>query len=210
MSAPVRWIQVSAGVGPAECQWVVARVAAALQAEAEKSGLVVATLEAVRGDQPGTLASALLEVAGELPPGWLASWAGTVAWVGPSPFRPRHKRKNWFVAVDVLAAPTNTAFDPADVRCETMRAGGPGGQHQNKTESAVRATHGPTGLVAIAREARSQGRNRELALARLAAKLAERTAGAAADADAARRARHHTLERGNPVRTYEGPAFRRR
>ncbi len=214
MSAPVVWLQLSAGAGlggpPAECGWAVARVAQAIQAEAAKLGLEATVLEAVRGPEPGTLDSCLVELAGEPPPGWLASWAGTVQWVGTSPFRPHHKRKNWFVAVGVLAPPARMAFDLADVRFESMRAGGPGGQHQNKVESAVRATHGPTGVVAIAREARSQGRNRELALARLAAKLADQAAGVAAHAEAARRARHHELERGNPVRTYEGPGFKRR
>lgn len=61
-----------------------------------------------------------------------------------------------------------------ECRVETFRAGGPGGQHQNKTETAVRITHLPTGVVVTARESRSQHRNRETALARLRAELAER------------------------------------
>jgi len=62
----------------------------------------------------------------------------------------------------------------AECRVETFRAGGPGGQHQNKTESAVRLTHGPTGIVVTARESRSQHRNRLRALERLRAALEER------------------------------------
>ncbi|WP_420462404.1 peptide chain release factor-like protein [Candidatus Palauibacter sp.] len=62
----------------------------------------------------------------------------------------------------------------AECAVETFRAGGPGGQHQNKTESAVRLTHQPTGIVVIARESRSQHRNRQRALARLRAALEER------------------------------------
>ncbi len=62
----------------------------------------------------------------------------------------------------------------AECRVETFRAGGPGGQHQNKTESGVRLTHLPTGIVVTARESRSQHRNRKTALARLRAALEER------------------------------------
>ena len=62
----------------------------------------------------------------------------------------------------------------AECRIETFRAGGPGGQHQNKTESAVRLTHLPTGITVIARESRSQHRNRQVALTRLRAALEER------------------------------------
>lgn len=61
----------------------------------------------------------------------------------------------------------------AECRVETFRAGGPGGQHQNKAESAVRLTHEPTGLTVVARESRSQHRNRKVALGRLRAALAE-------------------------------------
>ena len=62
----------------------------------------------------------------------------------------------------------------AECRIETFRAGGPGGQHQNKTESGVRLTHGPTGIVVTARKSRSQHRNRQIALDRLREALAER------------------------------------
>jgi ribosome-associated protein len=61
----------------------------------------------------------------------------------------------------------------AECRVETFRAGGPGGQHQNKTESGVRLTHGPSGITVTARESRSQHRNRSVALTRLRAELAE-------------------------------------
>jgi len=91
------------------------------------------------------------------------------------------------------------------VRFEPTKASGPGGQHVNKTESAVRATHLPTGLSCVAREERCQHRNKELALVRLAQTIAGR--GAQAEADARRDAwtRHDALERGNAVRVYTGP-----
>ncbi len=204
------WVHVTAGVGPAECQWAVARVAEAIRAEAAGLGLVVEVLEAEPGEKPGTARSVLLEVDDVATPGWLGSWAGTVAWLGPSPFRPGHRRTRWFVGVAVLAPPPSTRWRSSELRVEAMPPGGPGGQHANKTASAVRVTHLPTGVSATAREARSQGRNRALAMARLAARLAEGDAAVAAEARTARWLAHHALARGNAVRTYEGPEFRRR
>jgi peptide chain release factor len=125
-----------------------------------------------------------------------------VQWTARSPFRPTHKRKNWFVGIDVLEPVDETHFDLKEVRWETMRAGGPGGQHVNRTESAVRVTHLPTGAQAMAMEERSQHRNRKLALARLAKKLAEVNSKRIGDAREERWRAHQGLERGNPVRTF--------
>ncbi|MEP2092981.1 MAG: peptide chain release factor-like protein [Paracoccaceae bacterium] len=98
--------------------------------------------------------------------------------------------------------------NPSDVVFESFRAGGPGGQHQNTTDSAVRATHRPTGLTAVAREMRSQHRNKSLALERLQTLM---NAQATADYEAQKNDQnqlHNTLERGNPVRCFKGTNFR--
>jgi peptide chain release factor len=95
----------------------------------------------------------------------------------------------------------------ADARFETLGAGGPGGQHQNRTESAVRAVHAPTGLVVVAREDRSQHRNKAIAferlalLVKLARKLAETT-----DREKVQSG-HALVERGRPVRTFKAERF---
>jgi len=77
-------------------------------------------------------------------------------------------------AADATGPPPDDDTLLAECRVETFRAGGPGGQHQNKAETGVRLTHLPTGIVVIARESRSQHRNRKTALARLRAALEER------------------------------------
>jgi peptide chain release factor len=90
------------------------------------------------------------------------------------------------------------------VRFETARAGGPGGQYVNKTESAVRAIHVPSGKSVLARGERSQLLNKKLALARLTAIFDEEQAEREKRAGARRRHTHYELERGNALRVYDG------
>ncbi len=207
------WLHVTAGRGPAECQLAVRHLTEVIVREAEAASLAAVVIDAVAGEERGTLLSALVSLAGEGARAFAGRQAGSVKWVAPSPFRPHHKRKNWFAGIEVLDPPDlgdRGAIKASDVVLEAMRASGPGGQHVNKTESAVRATHRPTGLVATAREERSQAMNKKLALARLAAALRSRAAEAAAGADRDRWTHHDALERGRPVRTFTGAAFRER
>ena len=202
------WVLLTAGRGPGECQVAVAGLAERLCAEAREAGLEAGLLDAEEG--PHGLLSALVSLSGEGADGLARAWEGSVRWTCPSPLRKGWPRKNWFVGVSVLRPPAAAAeFRERDLRFEAMRASGPGGQHVNKTESAIRVTHVPTGTVAVAREERSQHRNRALAVARLAAALADRDRGAEAEADRERWRRHDALERGNAVRTYRGPGFSR-
>ena len=197
------WLQVTAGKGPVECAWAVMKILEKLQAEASAAGLEARTIEMEPGAEAGTAQSALVALSGVSDVEAFAnSWRGTVQWIAQSPYRPKHKRKNWFVGVEVLDAVEESSFDPKEVRWETMRASGPGGQHVNRTESAVRVTHLPSGLQATAAEERSQHRNRKLAMARLAKKLAGRHEQQQAELREKRWRAHQDLERGNPVRTY--------
>lgn len=188
---------VTAGRGPAECRLAVADVVAALAAEAAGLGLACAVEANPGADKP----SVLISLEGEAAEAFVGTWEGSVQIVRQSSLRPGHRRKNWFVAVRRLTEPPEPPeVDPADIIYDTMRAGGPGGQHQNRTESAVRVTHRPTGISAVARDERSQHRNRALALARLKTVLAgirERDRDAQAYRDWLSRV---TVERGNPVR----------
>ncbi|MBN9663595.1 MAG: peptide chain release factor H [Acidobacteria bacterium] len=198
------WLQVSAGQGPAECAWAVVKTLETMQAEAQAAGLQWILVELEAGPQPGTASSALVALSGEGLDAFTASWCGTVQWIARSPFRPAHKRKNWFVAIERLAPVEESVFDPKDVRWETMRASGPGGQHVNRTESVVRVTHVPTGLQAVSANERSQHRNRQLAMARLSARLAGLEAERRSRSGQQRWQAHQNLERGNPVRVFRG------
>ena len=197
------WLQVSAGSGPAECAWAVLQIVEKLKEEGRTAGIETRVLEVEPGPQPGTAQSVLVGLTGGSSlKAFVEGWCGTVQWIARSPFRPEHKRKNWFVGVEAFEPPEENTLDLRDLRFETMRASGPGGQHVNRTESAVRVTHVPTGIQASASEERSQHRNRKLALARLAARLEELQSGKRGEARKKRWQAHHDLQRGNAARVY--------
>lgn len=193
-------IQLSSGQGPLECELAVGKLLRALSAE--HPGLEV--LEKVPGGRTDCYKSVLLRTDEDL-----SHLEGTVKWVCKSPYRPRHKRKNWFVDVSLWGEAPQTTYDPELVRFETFRSGGKGGQHVNKVETGVRAIYLPTGLAVVSTQARSQHLNKQLALDRLCTLLTERNARDAAALQACRRLEHTRLERGGAVRIYEGMRFRR-
>ena len=196
---------ITSGRGPAECRIALGKVVRLLRGEAEAAGLDLCEIAGPAHPQGHGPASVVLVLNGPEAARVAAAWSGTIQWIAQSPVRPHHRRKNWFVSVSALPPlPAAEAVREQDVRFEAFRAGGPGGQHQNTTDSAVRAIHGPTGLRVVAREERSQHRNRDIALKRLAELVEIRAAlerGALQD-EAQRR--HDGLERGNPVRVLRG------
>lgn len=196
------WLQISAGLGPDECCLVVAKVAKLIAAEARHKNTELQLVEAVEGKRSETFQSLLFTVTeGEIPD-WLQHWVGTIKWIGGSAYRPNHRRKNWFVSVQIIDPPTEIDFRLQDVRIDTCRASDPGGQHVNKTESAVRATHIPTGLVAVSQDERSQNGNRKLAIERLKRKLQVANESEQAGARKQLQLQHTNLERGNAVKTF--------
>lgn len=199
----------TSGRGPAECRIAVAHALRRLVAEAAVADCDCTIAEDGDDDGHGP-ASAIVVLDGNAAADLAQRWtAGSVLWVSKSPLRPRHGRKNWFIGVAALPATEGMAtLAAADIRFDSFRAGGPGGQHQNKTESAVRAVHIPTGLSAVARDGRSQHRNKALAIERLKALLDAKTRLAEAGEAKWIQTAHHNVERGAAGLRFEGPGFR--
>lgn len=170
-------IQVTAGRGPVECTRVVAKVVELMMKSARGQGLDIQLLESRKGDLNGTLLSAVLLIKEERGAkekelqAFIKEWRGTVQWIAESPYRKFHKRKNWFVGVEVFDMKEQLQWNLKDVKLESCRASGPGGQHVNKVETAVRGTHLPSGIQVLAMDSRSQLQNKQLCLERLEAKF---------------------------------------
>jgi len=199
------FIQLSSGQGPLECRKFIPLLAALIRQDARSADLPLIDLGFYPENTPYP-ASSCFAVREKVPPDFRSRWEGTVQWIWRSTIRPHHPRKNWFVKVSFISAADQTipVVRTADLRWETFRASGAGGQHVNRTDSAVRVVHLPSGLVCTASEERSQLRNRELALLRLQARLQERCSRSQSAETAALRMEHYRLERGGAVRVFEG------
>jgi len=167
------FLKIQAGTGGTEaCDW--AQMLVRMYSRwAEQHGFTAELVDELRNDEAG-IRSATLRMVGEYAYGYMQSEAGVHRLVRISPFDANKRRQTSFAAVDVtpeISGNIEIELKSDDLRRDTFRSGGPGGQHQNKTESGVRYTHLPTGVAAESRSERSQHKNDAMALAMLKAKL---------------------------------------
>ena len=199
------YIQITSGRGPVECCRVVVLVMQKIIEQAKSLGINTEIVEHEDGPQDGCMFSATLSVASKGIAPFIKEWEGSVLWVAQkNPFRPWHRRKNWFVGVHFFKPMESNKTNDRDIVYETLRSSGPGGQNVNKVETAVRATHLPSGLSVLASDMRTQVQNKKLARERLVMKLSvmeeEKKMRQTHDVWM----NHNTLERGNPVKIFKG------
>jgi len=171
---------------------------------ADRKGIKAEILDSTSGDEAG-IKNATVELTGTHAYGFAKAESGSHRLVRISPFDAAHRRHTAFALVEVLPEIENdTEIDLKldDVRVDTYRASGAGGQHVNKTSSAIRLTHGPTGIVVTCQNERSQGQNREAAFKILRARLLERKMREEADERSKLKGEHVNAGFGNRIRSY--------
>lgn len=201
-------ITITSGRGPAECCWVAAQVLKLICEECKTHRITATIIHRENGQENRTIQSASLSLEGENLIQFVTEWIGTILWIGTSPYRKHHKRKNWYVGVYERNDIEQLELNEKDLRIQTMRSGGAGGQHVNKVSTAVRITHTLTGISVTASDRRSQLQNKKIALERLKERIANYnlskiSAGAQNDWS-----KKIELERGNPIKTIKGSDFK--
>ena len=202
-------IQITAGSGPAECCWVVAQVLKYFLEEVQQQGFEYTVIQRIAGVENGTVQSAMIQLEGKELDSFVKSWIGTIQWIGTSRFRKYHKRKNWFIGLYELEQIANQHIHQKDITFETMRSTGPGGQHVNKVNSAVRATHLPSKTSVVVMDSRSQHQNKKLAIQRLQEKLIAIGLEQLKQSITDQWENHLSVQRGNPIRVYKGSDFKK-
>ena len=197
-------VTVNAGAGGTDAQDWAEMVLRMEMRWAEKRGFAVELLEASPGEEAG-IKSATFRVKGENAYGLYGSEKGVHRLVRLSPFDSANRRQTSFAGVEVSPVVEETAdvqIDDDDLQIDTYRASGAGGQHVNKTDSAVRITHRPTGIVVQCQNERSQSSNKAEAMAMLRSKIVELQERKRREEIARERGEAQDVNFGSQIRSY--------
>ena len=203
-------LSLHAGTGGTEAQDWCSMLLRMYLRYCEDMGFKIEMLDSLAGEEAG-LKSVTFAVNGSNAYGYLKSEKGVHRLVRMSPFDTSGRRHTSFASVDVIPQVENDSeieIDPDDLKVDTYRSGGKGGQHVNKTDSAVRITHLPSGIVVQCQEERSQHANRDKAMRMLRAKLLEQRIAAQEAEMAEIRGEQKEIGWGNQIRSYVFQPYR--
>lgn len=190
--------QISSGQGPVECELGVAKFLAYLNQKYD-----IEILEVSEGYYIGTFRSVRFQTEADL-----SKFVGSIKWICRSPYRPEHKRKNWFLQFSCCDTAELSEFDENKVVWQTLHSGGKGGQNVNKVETGVRGIYLPTGQTVKCTEERSQYANKRKALLRLKELVSDENTRRAAQEKNDNWRCHNSIIRGNEGVTFVGMEFK--
>lgn len=191
-------LQISSGQGPNECELAVGKFLNSIMNEFKD----IVVLEKAEGKYPNTFKSIIIESKKDL-----SKLEGSIKWICESPYRPKHKRKNWFIQVSIISNIKKNVIDEKYIRFETFRCQGNGGQNVNKVESGARVIYPPLNLVCESTEERTQFMNKKIALKKLKSLVDNMNEEYETNNKIERWKENWGIERGNPTRTYKGLDF---
>jgi peptide chain release factor 2 len=198
------YLEVTAGAGGTDAQDWAEMLVRMYSRWAEQRGYKLQLLDESAGEQAG-IKGATLQISGPNAYGWLKTESGVHRLVRISPFDANARRQTAFASVGVTPVVDDNIeieINPADLRVDTYRASGAGGQHVNKTESAIRITHIPTGIVVACQTDRSQHRNRAIAMQMLKARMYEAELQKREEAAQAKASERTEIGWGHQIRSY--------
>ena len=205
-----RTIQITAGNGPVECAWVVAKVLKIVLREASASKLNYTIVNQEKGEENGTVRSANIQLLGDANSlaDFMRSWIGTISGLGSRTIEKIINVKIGFIGVTEIEDAYKLELKDSEIKYQAIRSSGPGGQHVNKVSSAIRAIHIPTGIQVVAMDRRSQHQNKKLAKQRLQERVTHQNKENYKTSIKNQWENHQKLERGNPIKTITGSNFK--
>ena len=202
------YCQITSGRGPVEVTRAVWLVREKMAEDAYDKKITTELIDYEEGTHPNCFFSVVLMIIADTKEQleqFRKEWEGSVAWIATkNPYRPHHKRTRWFVGCCFYERVQESTINEKDIQYQTTRSSGPGGQNVNKVESAVRATHIPTGISVLAQDFRDQPQNKKLARERLIAKLSAMSEAQRQQQTYDMWMNHNLLQRGNPVKVFKG------
>ncbi len=199
-----KYILFTAGRGPVECSMAVHGIQRKFKKEIEQFEIDYSIVKQNLGQVYNSMDTIVFKVE-DVP--FLNSWLGTIQWICKSPVRKFHKRKNWFIKCCELTPPDSKESLDDELIIQTYKASGPGGQHRNKVETAVRIIHKSTGIIVTASESRSKSQNLKVAHLKMAEKLKNRQRELEMEYNFSQWENKIEIERGSPAKVFYSEKF---